>query len=43
MNNNHININYSDLNDTMINSNLYNEIQKRRTINNGSSNKYVFK
>lgn len=41
--NNHININYSDLNDTMINSNLYNEIQKRRTINNGSSNKYVFK
>lgn len=40
--NNQININFSDFNPNIINSKLYDEIQYRRTINSGT-NKYVFK
>ena len=40
--NNQVNINFSDFNSNIIDSKLYNEIQHRRTINNGT-NKYVFK
>ena len=40
--NNQVNINFSDFNSNIIDSKLYNEIQHRRTINSGT-NKYVFK
>lgn len=40
--NNQVNINFSDFNPNIINSKLYDEIQHRRTINSGT-NKYVFK
>lgn len=40
--NNQVNINFSDFNSQIIDSKLYNEIQHRRTINSGT-NKYVFK
>lgn len=40
--NNQVNINFSDFNSNIIDSELYNEIQHRRTINSGT-NKYVFK